>query len=151
VTARSLLVGLMRGSEEWRYFFRQCCETSGLRLRSQARQWRRELRDRGQEVSLEDLEDALSDLARELMPGSPGTVWDGVWQREMLEKAEGYAQERMAELPSELRGAVDVRSDLLTEVGRAAAERSRVCYRAALRAWCQGVRDSVADVGRRAA
>src|SRR5215207_6276956 len=66
----------MRDSEEWRGFFRQCCEASPFRLRSQARQWRDDLHNRGQDVDLEDVGDALCDLAGVLLPDSPGAVWD---------------------------------------------------------------------------
>jgi hypothetical protein len=148
LNTKEVVADLLLDSAEWRRFFRQCCETSCFRLRSQAWQWGAELRDRGRDATLEDLEDALSDLARELMPGSPGAAWDVAWQRELLERAERYAQEKMGELPREHRGAVDVRCDLLAHVGRAAAERNRTRYRVALRAWCQGVKDAVVDVGR---
>ncbi len=57
--ARSALVELMRDSEEWRGFFKRCAEASPVRLRAQAWQWRDELHARGQDVSLEDVEDAL--------------------------------------------------------------------------------------------
>ncbi len=151
VGVRAGVEALLRDSAEWRYFFRQCAETSPLLLHSQAWQWREELRDRGHDVALEDLEDALSDLARELLPDSPGARWDPTWEREMMERAERYAEEKMEELPEERRAAVDVRSDLLANVGRAAAERSRVRYREALRAWCRGVKEGVDDAGRGAA
>lgn len=63
----------------------------------------------------------------------------------MMERAERYAQERIEELPAESRAAVDVRSALLADVGRATAERSRVRYRAALRSWCRAVKEAAAD------
>ena len=62
---------LLKGSSEWRYFFRACCETSPFRLRSQVWQFRDELRDRGHEYpdrGNPELEDALFELARELLP-----------------------------------------------------------------------------------
>ena len=74
--ARPALVALMRSSEEWRGFFKRCTETSPLLLRSQAWQWRDELHARGQDVDPEDVEDALCDLAGELLPDSPGAAWD---------------------------------------------------------------------------
>jgi hypothetical protein len=146
--ARTAVLELLQENPGWRCFFRQCCETSSFRLCSQVWQRRADLRDRGQDFDLQVLEDALSDLARELMPDSPAAAWDATWEREMPERAERYAEEKMDKLPPESRATVDVRSDLLVEVGRAAAERSRARYQMALRAWCRGVRDAAAEAGK---
>ena len=43
--ARTTLLELFKVSQEWRAFFRSCCETSALRLRSQVWQFRNELKD----------------------------------------------------------------------------------------------------------
>jgi len=149
--ARTAVLELLRESPEWRQFFRKCCETSSFRLRSQAWQWRTETRDQGEELSLEDLQDVLSDLGVELMPDSPGAEWDIDWEREMLERAKRYVEEKMEELPRESRATVDVCSDLLANVGRSAAEKTRVRYRAALRAWCQAVKHAIAHAEKGAA
>ena len=45
--ARTALLELFKESQEWRTFFRSCCEISAMRLRSQAWQFRDELKDRG--------------------------------------------------------------------------------------------------------
>src|SRR5215212_4140435 len=82
--ARCALIGLMRDSEECRNFFKRCTETSPLRLRSQAWQWRAELHARGQDVTLEDVEDALCNLTGELLTDSPGAAWDGEYAAKLL-------------------------------------------------------------------
>jgi len=56
---------LLKGSGEWRYFFRACCETSPFRLRSQAWQFREGLAELGYEYpdrGNPELEDALVGL-----------------------------------------------------------------------------------------
>ena len=68
--ARSALLKLFKESREWRDFFRSCCETSAFRLRSQERQFRKELEERGNEILADEVEDALLGLARELMPNA---------------------------------------------------------------------------------
>ena len=61
--AITAVAGLLRESRKWRRFFRSCCQTSALRLRSQGWQFRNELRDRGHDLPLEETEDALFELA----------------------------------------------------------------------------------------
>ena len=48
--ARTALLELFKESHEWRSFFRSCCESDALRLRSQAWQFCNELKDRGHKV-----------------------------------------------------------------------------------------------------
>jgi hypothetical protein len=71
MTTRQGIGNLLRESAEWRHFFRQCCEASLERLYSQAWQWRDELLDRGHEVSLEGVQNALLELPSELLPNTP--------------------------------------------------------------------------------
>ena len=66
---------LLRASEEYRAFFKRCCEISAERLLSQAPQFGEELERRGVVLDPEDLEDALLVLARKVLPGSPGSAW----------------------------------------------------------------------------
>ena len=66
--ARTALLELFKESSEWRAFFRSCCETSAFRLRSQAWQFHDEVKDRDNQVHVNDVEDALLGLARELLP-----------------------------------------------------------------------------------
>jgi hypothetical protein len=70
--ARTALLELFKKSGEWRAFFRSCCETSALRLRSQAWQFRDELKNRGNQFHADEVEDALLGLARDLLPNTPG-------------------------------------------------------------------------------
>jgi hypothetical protein len=69
------LANLLRADEDYRAFFRRCCETSAERLVSQAQQFGDELERRGVQVDGEDLEDALLILARKVLPDSLGSAW----------------------------------------------------------------------------
>ncbi len=79
--ARTAVLELLKGSSEWRQFFKACCETSPFRLRSQTWQFREELAERGHHFPKDspELEDALLKVARELMPNSPAAQWDEEW------------------------------------------------------------------------
>jgi hypothetical protein len=94
VVARTALLALFKDSAEYRYFFRRLCERSPYRLRAQAWQFAEELADRGMSFELSEVEDALWELARELMPDSPAATWDTEWAGELAEKALRYLQER---------------------------------------------------------
>ncbi len=73
--ATTAVADLLRASEEYRAFFKRCCETSAERLVSQAPQFGEELERRGVVLDPEDLEDALLILARKVLPDSPGSAW----------------------------------------------------------------------------
>ena len=144
--ARCALIGLMRDSEECRNFFKRCTETSPLRLRSQAWQWRDELHARGQDVALENVEDALCDLAGELLPESPGAAWD----EEHAAKLAADALNWLAEWFPECSGSLALNA--LTEAADAAGvagEHAR--YREALRRYCRAGRDEALRIRRGAA
>jgi hypothetical protein len=83
ITARTALIELLEAEREWRCFFKACCQMSSLRLRSQTRQFQDELKDRGHKFEGEDLEDALFELARILLPESPAAKWDSEWAGEL--------------------------------------------------------------------
>jgi hypothetical protein len=143
---RSVLVGLMRSSEEWRGFFKRCTETSPLRLRSQAWQWRDELHARGHDLDLEDVEDALCDLAGELLPDSPGAAWD----EEHAAKLAAEALRWLAEWFPECSGARALNEP--TEAADAAAAAGQHArYRDALRSLCRAGRDEALRIRRSAA
>ncbi len=77
--ATAAIAELLRSSEEWREFYRSCCETGALRLRAQAWQFRAELRDRGlaghgEPLALADVEDALLEIARKVLPETPAAL-----------------------------------------------------------------------------
>src|SRR3712207_7056068 len=67
------LLELFKESQEWRIFFRSCCEYSAFRLRAQSWQFRDELKDRGIQFQADEVEDALLGLARELLPNTPAS------------------------------------------------------------------------------
>lgn len=81
-----LLLKLL-SKQAWSHFFQACCESGVLRLEAQAWQFREELKNRHR---LDDVQDALFDLARELMPESPAAAkaayedWAGGLLRQMF-------------------------------------------------------------------
>ena len=95
--ARTALLELFKASHEWRSFFRSCCETSALRLRSQAWQFKEELNDRGNAFQAEEVEDSLLGLARELLPDTPAAQWDAEWAHELCKHALALLAKRYAE------------------------------------------------------
>src|SRR5215204_6964844 len=95
---RTALLELFKESSEWRTFFRSCCETSSSRLLSQAWQFRDELKDRGNQLDTDEVEDALLSLARELLPDTPAAQWDAEWVHELCKDALARLGERYAEL-----------------------------------------------------
>lgn len=78
---------LLKTEPEWRRFFIACCRRSPFHLRAQAWQFQDELRDRGHELKREELEDALFELARILLPNSPTAEWDAEWAAELASRA----------------------------------------------------------------
>jgi hypothetical protein len=95
--ARTALLELFQESSGWRVFFRSCCETSPLRLRSQAWQFCDELNDRGHKVQAEELEDSLLGLARELLSHTPAARWDAEWAHDLCKDALAHLAKRYAE------------------------------------------------------
>jgi hypothetical protein len=85
--ARTALLELFKESHAWRGFFRSCCETNSLRLRSQAPQFRDELKERGNQVQAEELEVSALALARELLPDTPAAQWDAEWAHNLCKDA----------------------------------------------------------------
>src|SRR5215218_9203166 len=95
--ARTALLELFKKSSGWRAFFRSCCETSASRLRSQAWQFRDDLKIRGNQFQADEVEDALLDLARELLPDSAAAQWDAEWAHDLCKDvltrlAKSYAE-----------------------------------------------------------
>lgn len=94
--ASTAVVGLLKAEEEWRQFFKRCCETSAFLLRSQTWQFWDELAERSGAKTPRGgrpagtyltLEDVLVALARELFPGSPASQWDTEWAHELCRDA----------------------------------------------------------------
>ena len=105
--ATTAVAGLLRESREWRRFFKSCCQTSALRLRSQAWQFSDELRDRGHDLPLEETEDALFELAQQLLPAAPAAEWPA-WAELVCEDALARLQEHYAGLSPEGKKALDL-------------------------------------------
>ena len=137
MSARQALIELLKASPEWRRFFRQCCETSALRLRSQAWQFRDELVDRGERFSTEDLEDALLTIARKVLPESPAAKWDGEWAAGLTRDALRRLNERQAELSTDELAAVDTspEAEWIERMNAAAKANDPAAFRVALRGW----------------
>lgn len=98
MSARTIVLGLLRESGDWRRFFKACCETSSFKLRSQSWQFREVLAERGcvfPEGSTE-LEDVLLQLSRELMSDSPAARWDEEWAFALCKEALARIAERCA-------------------------------------------------------
>src|SRR5215217_5870492 len=106
--ARTALLELLKESYEWRVFFRSCCEWSASRLRSQAWQFRDELKDRGNRLQTSEVEDALLGLARELLPSTPAAQWDAEWAHELCKDVLARLGKAYAGLSAEEKDAVDL-------------------------------------------
>ena len=103
------IADLLRESAEWRDFFRGCCEAGALRLRSQAWQFRDELRDRGRgDLALVAVEDALLAIARKVLPDTPAAEWDPEWAAELCADALARISERFASISAAERDALDL-------------------------------------------
>ena len=135
--ARTALLELFKESQEWRVFFRSCCETSALRLRSQAWQFRDELKDRGNQFQAEEVEDALLGLARELLPNAPAAQWDAGWAHELVKAALASLAKAYAGLSAIEKDALDLSVQEVWDEQMCAAgeDNDPAAFRAALRCW----------------
>jgi len=138
VRASTAVAGLLRESREWRRFFKSCCQTSALRLRSQAWQFRDELRDRGHDLLLEEAEDVLFELAQQLLPAAPAAEWSA-WAELVCEDALVRLQEHYAGLSPEGKKALDLsrawrQDERIVAAGRA---EDRAALREAVRGYEQ--------------
>jgi hypothetical protein len=135
--ARTALLELFKNSQEWRTFFRSCCETSAFRLRAQAWQFRDELRDRGNQFQADEVEDALLGLARDLLPDTPAAQWDAGWAHELCKAALTRLAKSYAELSATEKEAANLSAqDMWDERMRAAGlANDPVAFRAALKGW----------------
>jgi hypothetical protein len=135
--ARTALLELFKKSSEWRAFFRSCCETSALRLRSQAWQFCDELNDRGHKLQAEELEGSLLGLARELLPDTPAAQWDAEWAHELCKGALTHLAKRYAEISTVEKEVMDLSAqevwdELMHSVGLA---NDPVAFQVALDSW----------------
>ena len=95
--ASTALLELFKESGGWRAFFRSCCETTPFWLRSQVWQFRDELNDQGNQFQLEEVEDSLLGLARELLPDTAAAKWDEEWAHNLCKGALARLAKRYAE------------------------------------------------------
>jgi hypothetical protein len=135
--ARTALLELFKESHEWRPFFRSCSETSALRLRSQAWQFRDVLKERGHKLQAEEVEDALLDLARELLPDAPAAQWDAEWAHDLCKVALYNLAKRYTEFSIADKDVLDFSSqDVWDErMDASASADDPVAFRAALEGW----------------
>jgi hypothetical protein len=143
--ARTALLELFKESSEWRAFFRSCCEISASRLRSQAWQFRDELKDRGHKLQTEEVEDALLGLARELLPDSPTARWDAEWAHELCKDALTRLAEAYLGLSAEERDALDLSAQGVWDERMYAAGRDNdpAAFRTALWHWERAGLDAI--------
>ncbi len=138
--ARTALLELFKDSREWRALFRSCCETSAFRLRSQAWQFRDELKERGHGFLTEEVEDALLGLARELLPSTPAAKWDTEWAHDLCKDALAHLAKRYAELSTADKEAVDLSGQGVWDerIYAAGLANNPVAFRVALKGWTRG-------------
>ena len=135
--ARTALLELFKDSSGWRYFFRSCCETSAFRMRSQAWQFHGELNDRGHKLQVEEVEDALLGLARELLPDTPAAKWDAEWAHELCKDALAHLAKRYAEFSDADKEVLDLSAQSVWDERMHAAGLANdpVAFRVALDSW----------------
>jgi hypothetical protein len=145
---RTSLLELFKDSSEWRAFFRSCCETSAFRLRSQAWQFREELKDRGNQIQTDEVEDSLLGLARELLPDTPAAQWDSQWAHDLCKDALALLAKRYAEFSdadTEVRdlSAQEVWDEQMHAAGLA---NDPVAFRVALEGWTRAGLEAMEQV-----
>jgi hypothetical protein len=135
--ARTALLDLFKESSEWRVFFRSCCESSALRLRSQAPQFCDELKERGHGFLTEEVEDVLLGLARELLPDTPAAQWDTEWAHELCKDALAHLARSYAGLSAEEKDTVDLSAQGVWDerMHEAGLANDPVAFRVALDGW----------------
>ena len=146
--ARTALLDLLKESNRWRAFFRSCCETSALRLRSQAWQFREELKERGHGFPTEEVEDSLLGLAGQLLPDTPAAQWDAEWMHELCKDALARLASAYAGLATEEKGALDLSAQKMWDERMCAAgqDNDPAAFRVALRCWEQAGLDAIQRV-----
>ena len=146
--ARTALLELFKDSSGWRAFFRSCCETSALRLRSQVWQFRDELKDRGHKLRGDEVEDSLLGLARELLANTPAAQWDAEWAHDLCKDALARLSERYAELSTADKAAVDLSGQGVWDerMHDAGLANDPVAFRVALDGWTRARLEAMEQV-----
>ena len=138
MNASRALAALLRDSEEWREFFRRCCESGPLRLRTQARrQFRDELQDRGHVFSPVEVEDAMLTAARKLLPNTPAAQWDPEWADRLCKDALARLGEHFAKLSTDDKDRLnlDGQDEYHDRMYRAGLDNDPAAFREALAGW----------------
>jgi hypothetical protein len=135
--ATASIAELLKASPEWRRFFKACCEAGAIRLRAQAWQFRNELRDRGKDVELQEVEDVLLTIARKVLPKTPAAQWDPEWAAELIHDALARLAEHYAELSACEKHALDLSGQEVWEerMHAASVANDAAGFREALRGW----------------
>jgi hypothetical protein len=151
VKASTALLELFKEEREWRQFFRLCCERSTHRLSTQTWQFRDELNDRGHPYPVEEVEDALLGLARDLLPQSPAAQWDTEWAHELCKDALAHLAEHYAGLTAGEKDSLELSSqDVWDErMWAAGLDNDPAAFRAALKGWEQAGLKAMQRVGAR--
>jgi hypothetical protein len=146
--ARTALLELFKESNEWRTFFRSCCELSASRLRSQAWQFREELKDRSLGFSNDEVEDAVFGLARDLLSNTPAAQWDAEWAHELCKDALTRLAKVYAELSAKEKEAVDHSAQEIWDERMYVAGQTSdpAAFKTALRCWEQAGLDAMQSV-----
>jgi hypothetical protein len=146
--ARTALLELFKESHERRVFFRSCCETSAFRLRSQAWQFRDELRDRDNHFQADEVEDALLGLARELLPDTPAAQWDAEWAHDLCKDALTRLAKSYAELSATEKEAVSLSAQYMWDERMHAAgfANDPAAFRSALKGWTRAGHEAMEQV-----
>jgi hypothetical protein len=146
--SRTALLELFKESSGWRAFFRSGSETSALRLRSQAPQFRDELKERGHVFPTEEVEDALLGLARELLPDTPAAKWDTEWAHDLCKDALAHLAKRYAELSTADKETVDLSGQGVWDerMHGAGLANDPVAFRVALKGWTRAGLEAMEQV-----
>ena len=133
----TVLLELFRDERKWRQLFRSCCEMSTHRLTTQTWQFSDELKERGHPCPIEEVEDALLVLVRDLLPQSPAAQWDTEWAHALCKDALARLAEYYAGLSAEEKDALDLSGqDVWDEQMRSAGlANDPTAFRRALKGW----------------
>jgi hypothetical protein len=145
---RTALLELFKESSEWRAFFRSCCETNPSRLRSQAWQFRDEVTDRDNQFHVNDVEDALLGLARELLPDASAAQWDEEWAHELCKDALTRLARAYIGLSAEEIEALDLSTQEVWDerMHTAGLANDPVAFRVALEGWTRAGLEAMEQV-----
>ena len=147
--ATASIAELLKASPEWRRFFKACCEAGALRLRAQAWQVRDELRDRGIDVALQEVEIAWLTIARKVLPKTPAAAWDPEWAAELIDDALARLAEHFAELLGGEKEALDLsgQEEWEERIHRAGVANDPAAFREALRGWEKATAEALEVTG----